>query len=67
MLVAVGGIATVDDAWQRIVAGATLVQIYTAFIYEGPGLPGRLARGLVARARAEGFERVADAVGSKAE
>ncbi len=65
VLVAVGGITTVDDAWARIVAGATLVQIYTAFIYEGPGLPGRIARGLVERARAEGYERISDAVGAE--
>jgi dihydroorotate dehydrogenase len=64
VLVAVGGITTVDDAWERIVAGATLVQVYTSFIYEGPGLPGRLARGLVERARADGFARISDAVGS---
>jgi dihydroorotate dehydrogenase len=55
-LVAAGGIESVDDAWERLVAGATLLQVYTAFIYEGPELPSRLGRGLLARARAEGFE-----------
>lgn len=54
-LVAAGGIETVEDAWSRLVAGASLIQIYTAFIYEGPALPGRLARGLLEKARAEGF------------
>jgi dihydroorotate dehydrogenase len=63
-LVAVGGISTVDEAWARIVAGATLVQVYSAFIYEGPTLPRRLARGLVERAAREGFSRVSDAIGS---
>jgi len=67
VLVSVGGITTADDAWARIVAGATLVQIYSAFVYEGPGLPGRVARGLVERAKAEGFERIADAIGSDAD
>ncbi|MEO0323271.1 MAG: quinone-dependent dihydroorotate dehydrogenase [Myxococcota bacterium] len=63
VLVAVGGLADVDAAWARIRAGATLLQAYTGFVYEGPALPGRIARGLAARARAEGFERVQDAVG----
>ncbi len=61
-LVAAGGIGTVEHAWQRLVAGASLVQIYTALIYEGPGLPSRLARGLLARARAEGFATLAEAI-----
>jgi dihydroorotate dehydrogenase len=54
-LVAAGGIESVDDAWERLCAGASLIQIYSAFIYEGPALPSRLARGLLERARAEGF------------
>jgi dihydroorotate dehydrogenase len=54
-LVAAGGIESADDAWQRLVAGASLVQIYTSLIYEGPGLPRRIGEGLLARARAEGF------------
>ena len=45
-LVGVGGIETADDAWQRIRAGATLVQGYSAFIYEGPLWPRRIVRGL---------------------
>ncbi|HEY8540169.1 MAG TPA: quinone-dependent dihydroorotate dehydrogenase [Steroidobacteraceae bacterium] len=63
-LVAVGGIESVDDAWARICAGASLVQIYTALIYEGPLLPRRIALGLAARARAAGLSSVAAAVGS---
>ena len=46
-LISVGGIETAEQARERIKAGATLVQIYTAFIYEGPWLPSRLARGVV--------------------
>ncbi len=45
VLISVGGIETAEQAWERIQAGATLVQIYTAFIYEGPLLPSRLAKG----------------------
>jgi dihydroorotate dehydrogenase len=65
-LVAAGGIETADDAWERICAGASLVQIYTALIYEGPLLARRIALGLAERTRAAGFSSVAAAVGSKA-
>jgi dihydroorotate dehydrogenase len=64
VLVAVGGIESADDAWERICAGATLVQIYTGFIYEGPLLPQRIAHGIAQRARDAGFARVSDAIGS---
>jgi dihydroorotate dehydrogenase len=50
-VVACGGIASVDDVVTAIEAGATAVQIYTAFVYEGPHLPGRLAGGLLLRRR----------------
>jgi len=46
VLISVGGIETPEQALERIHAGATLVQIYTAFVYEGPWLPSRLARGI---------------------
>ncbi len=51
VLISVGGIETAEQAWERIQAGATLVQIYTAFIYEGPLLPSRLAKGVAELAR----------------
>ena len=63
-LIGVGGIATADDAWQRIRAGASLVQLYTAMVYEGPGIARRIALGLSARLRREGFANIADAVGT---
>jgi dihydroorotate dehydrogenase len=47
----------------RIRAGASLVQLYSALVFEGPGLAGRIARGLEAMARRDGFTRVVDAVG----
>ncbi|MEZ4328136.1 MAG: quinone-dependent dihydroorotate dehydrogenase [Polyangiales bacterium] len=62
-LVAVGGIETPEQAYARIRAGASLVQIYTGFVYHGPLLPKRLALGLERLARRDGFERVSDAVG----
>lgn len=65
VLIAVGGIEDADDAWARIRAGATLVQAYTGFIYGGPLWPRTLHRDLARLARAAGFERVQDAVGSE--
>ena len=62
-LIAVGGIETADDAWERIRAGATLVQLYTALIYDGPLLARRIALGVAQRARAAGVANVADAIG----
>jgi dihydroorotate dehydrogenase len=65
-LIGVGGIATADDAWERIRAGATLVQLYTAMVYEGPGLAHRIALGLAQRLEREGFASISEAVGSAA-
>jgi len=64
ILVAAGGIDTPDDAWERIRAGATLLQGYTGFIYGGPAWPHRVHRGLARRAREAGFASVGDAVGT---
>ena len=63
-LIGVGGIATADDAWERIRAGASLVQLYSAMVYEGPGIAKRIARGLAQRLRREGFASIAEAVGT---
>ncbi|MNQ66503.1 Dihydroorotate dehydrogenase [compost metagenome] len=62
-LIAVGGIESGADAWARIRAGASAVQVYSALIYEGPGLVGAIKRDLAARLRAEGFAALSDAVG----
>lgn len=64
-LVGVGGIATAEDAWQRIRAGASLVQLYSAMVYEGPGIARRIVRGLDMLMRRDGFASVAEAVGSE--
>lgn len=64
VLVSVGGIDSAEEAWRRIQAGATLVQIYTALIYEGPGLAGRINRGLSDCVRREGLTSIGDAVGA---
>jgi len=65
-LIAVGGIETADDAWERILAGATLVQAYTGFVYGGPLWPRRINRGLARRVRDAGFASVGEAVGADA-
>jgi dihydroorotate dehydrogenase len=57
-LVAVGGIETADDAWDRLKAGATLIQSYTGFIYGGPMWPRRLQRELAAKLRAAGLTSI---------
>jgi dihydroorotate dehydrogenase len=66
VLVAAGGIETAEDAWQRIRAGATLVQVYSALIYDGPSLPGRIARGLAERAKSAGYSSISEAIGKEA-
>jgi dihydroorotate dehydrogenase len=63
VLVAAGGIEDAADAWARVEAGATLVQLYTGFVYGGPATPARVARGLADEARSHGYARVQDAVG----
>ncbi|MEU6094894.1 quinone-dependent dihydroorotate dehydrogenase [Streptomyces sp. NPDC047079] len=63
-LVGVGGITSAEDAWQRILAGATLVQGYSAFVYEGPFWGRALHKGLAARLRTSPYATLADAVGA---
>jgi len=63
-LIGVGGISNAEDAWERIRAGASLVQLYTAMVYEGPGIARRIAYGLADRLKREGFVNIAEAVGS---
>jgi dihydroorotate dehydrogenase len=63
-LIGAGGVASGADAYAKIRAGAAAVQLYSALVYEGPGLVQRIKRELAARLRADGFARVADAVGA---
>jgi dihydroorotate dehydrogenase len=64
-LVGVGGIASGADAYAKIRAGAGAVQLYSALVFEGPGLVGAIKRDLAARLRADGFSSVVEAVGAK--
>lgn len=63
-LIGVGGIGSAEDAYARVRAGASAVQLYTAMVYEGIGLAGRIARGLDALLARDGFANVAEAVGA---
>jgi dihydroorotate dehydrogenase len=59
-------VASGRQAYAKIRAGASLVQLYTALIYQGPGLVGRLKRELAALLEADGFAHVGEAVGADA-
>ena len=63
-LIGVGGIASAEDAYAKIRAGASLVQLYTALVFEGPGLVHRIVDGLAALLRRDGFASLAEAVGA---
>ncbi|MEV4477309.1 quinone-dependent dihydroorotate dehydrogenase [Nonomuraea salmonea] len=65
-LVSVGGVEDVDDVWERILAGATLVQGYTGWIYGGPLWAARIHRQLLRRVRRHGLSSVMEAVGRTA-
>ena len=65
-IIGVGGIFTAADAWEKICAGACLVQLYTGFIYEGPGIAKKINEGLVAILDREGFKTLDEAVGCRA-
>lgn len=64
-LIGVGGIASAQDAWARIRAGASLIQLYSAMVYDGPGLPRKIVRGLAQIMQREGIASIADAIGSE--
>jgi dihydroorotate dehydrogenase len=64
VLIAAGGIETVEDVWERLRAGASLVQLYTALIYDGPDLPARLSRELAVKLRAAGYTRISQLHGA---
>jgi dihydroorotate dehydrogenase len=62
-LIGVGGIFTAENAWEKIAAGASLVQLYTGFIYQGPGIAHEINRGLEQILKREGFNRLDEAIG----
>ncbi len=65
-LIGVGGIATAQDAYTRIKAGASLVQLYSSMVYEGPFVGRNIANGLVKLLKHDGFESITEAIGIEA-
>ncbi len=65
-LIGVGGVDSAEAAWIKIRAGASLIQLYSALIYAGPGLVGEIKAGLLRRMEAEGIESLAGLVGRDA-
>ena len=65
-IVGVGGIFTADDAWEKIAAGASLIQLYTGLVFEGPAIAKNIVKGLKKRLKTEGYESISDAVGINA-
>jgi dihydroorotate dehydrogenase len=62
-IIGVGGIFNAEDAWEKITAGASLVQVYTGLVYEGPGLARSIISGLRDKLQEAGLKHVSDAVG----
>lgn len=62
-IVGVGGIFSAEDAWEKITAGASLVQVYTGWVYQGPGLVKQVLQGLSDRLAARGMANIQEAVG----
>jgi dihydroorotate dehydrogenase len=63
-LIGVGGVGSAEQAYAKIRAGASLVQLYSALVFDGPALVGRIKRGLIALLQRDGFATVAQAVGA---
>ncbi|MBD2578578.1 quinone-dependent dihydroorotate dehydrogenase [Oscillatoria sp. FACHB-1406] len=65
IIVGVGGIFTAEDAWEKIISGASLIQVYTGWIYEGPWMVREILAGLVQKLEREGLKSIAEAVNIK--
>jgi dihydroorotate dehydrogenase len=64
VLISVGGVGSPEDAWQRILAGATLVQAYTGFVYGGPAWPSHMNRALAQKVRDSGKSSIQELTGT---
>jgi dihydroorotate dehydrogenase len=62
-IIGVGGIFTAEDAWEKITAGASLLQVYTGWIYQGPGMAKQVMAGLIQNLDAQGLKHISEAVG----
>ena len=65
-IIGVGGIFNDEDAWEKITAGASLIQLYTGLVFEGPGIARSIINGLSKRVKQAGFENISEAVGINA-
>ncbi|HEY9643595.1 MAG TPA: quinone-dependent dihydroorotate dehydrogenase [Coleofasciculaceae cyanobacterium] len=65
-IIGVGGIFTAEDAWEKITAGASLLQVYTGWIYEGPWMVRRILAGLIQKLEAQGLSKISEAIGLNA-
>lgn len=63
-IIGVGGIFTAEDAWEKITAGASLIQVYTGWVYEGPWMVRRILSGLQQKLKEKELTSIAEAVGS---
>ncbi|MDR3178348.1 MAG: dihydroorotate dehydrogenase (quinone), partial [Campylobacteraceae bacterium] len=64
-LISAGGISSAKDAYERMLAGASLIQIYTSFIYEGPKIASSINKGILELMDKDGFYNIKEAIGSK--
>ena len=62
-IIGVGGIFTPEDAWDKITAGACLIQVYTGWIYEGPAMSRHILKGLLSKLEQRGLNSISEAVG----
>jgi dihydroorotate dehydrogenase len=65
-IIGVGGIFTAEDAWEKIAAGASLIQVYTGWVYEGPWMVRRILAGLLKKLKERGLTSISEAVGWEA-
>lgn len=63
-IIGVGGIFTAEDAYRKVKRGASLVELATGLIYEGPAIPGMINRGLVKLLKADGYSHISEAIGA---
>ncbi len=61
-IVGVGGIFNADDAWEKIIAGASILQVYTGWVYEGPWMVNRVLSGLLSKLDEKGLDNISDAI-----
>lgn len=65
VLISVGGIGSAEEAYERILEGASLIQVYSAFIFQGPSLNKRINEGILTRMNQDGFHHIQEAIGAK--